>query len=67
MSLRGAIYSRFSTDKQSESSIEDQVRVCTEWCTKTGGYGCCSIRGSGHQRCRHWQSPGTAAGARRTR
>ena len=36
MSLRGAIYSRFSTDKQSESSIEDQVRVCTEWCTKNG-------------------------------
>ncbi len=36
MSARGAIYARFSTDKQSESSIADQVRVCTEWCVKNG-------------------------------
>jgi site-specific DNA recombinase len=34
--MRAAIYSRFSTDRQSESSIADQVRVCTEWCTKNG-------------------------------
>jgi DNA invertase Pin-like site-specific DNA recombinase len=28
--VRAAIYSRFSTDRQNESSIADQVRVCTE-------------------------------------
>jgi DNA invertase Pin-like site-specific DNA recombinase len=27
----GAIYSRFSTDKQNESSIADQIRTCTEF------------------------------------
>jgi site-specific DNA recombinase len=36
VSPRAAIYARFSTDKQSESSIADQVRVCTEWCVKNG-------------------------------
>jgi DNA invertase Pin-like site-specific DNA recombinase len=34
--LRAAIYSRFSTDKQTESSIADQVRVCTERAEKDG-------------------------------
>ena len=29
--MKGAIYSRFSTDRQSESSISDQVRICTEY------------------------------------
>jgi site-specific DNA recombinase len=29
--MRAAIYSRFSTDRQNESSITDQVRVCTEY------------------------------------
>ncbi len=29
--MRAAIYSRFSTDRQSESSIADQVRVCSEY------------------------------------
>ncbi len=29
--MRAAIYSRFSTDRQSESSIEDQVRICEEY------------------------------------
>jgi DNA invertase Pin-like site-specific DNA recombinase len=28
--VKAAIYSRFSTDRQNESSIADQVRVCTE-------------------------------------
>ena len=28
--MKAAIYSRFSTDRQTESSIADQVRVCTE-------------------------------------
>jgi site-specific DNA recombinase len=30
--IRAALYARFSTDRQSESSIEDQYRVCTAWC-----------------------------------
>ncbi len=34
--MKAAIYSRFSTDKQTESSIADQVRVCTEYATKEG-------------------------------
>jgi site-specific DNA recombinase len=34
--VRAAIYSRFSTDRQSESSIADQMRVRTDWCTKNG-------------------------------
>ena len=29
--MKAAIYSRFSTDRQSESSITDQVRICTEY------------------------------------
>jgi DNA invertase Pin-like site-specific DNA recombinase len=29
--MRATIYSRFSTDRQSESSIEDQVRICEEY------------------------------------
>jgi site-specific DNA recombinase len=31
--MRAAIYSRFSTGRQTESSIEDQVRVCREYAT----------------------------------
>ncbi len=34
--MKAAIYSRFSTDKQTESSIADQVRVCTERADKEG-------------------------------
>ena len=34
--MRTAIYSRFSTDRQNESSIADQVRVCTEHADKNG-------------------------------
>lgn len=34
--MRAAIYSRFSTDRQSESSIEDQVRICSEYATREG-------------------------------
>ena len=30
------IYARFSSSKQREASIEDQVRVCTEWCQREG-------------------------------
>ena len=30
------IYARFSCSKQREASIEDQLRVCREWCAKEG-------------------------------
>jgi site-specific DNA recombinase len=33
---RAAIYSRYSTDRQNELSIADQVRVCTEYAGRTG-------------------------------
>jgi site-specific DNA recombinase len=33
---RCVIYSRFSTDRQNESSIADQVRVCTEYAARAG-------------------------------
>ena len=34
MTMRAALYARFSTDRQTESSIEDQYRVCAEWCAR---------------------------------
>ncbi|MDB6013145.1 MAG: Resolvase domain [Gammaproteobacteria bacterium] len=34
--MRAAIYARFSTDRQNESSIIDQVRVCTEYAHRRG-------------------------------
>lgn len=34
--MKAAIYSRFSTDRQNESSIADQVRVCTEHAARQG-------------------------------
>jgi site-specific DNA recombinase len=34
--VRAAIYARYSTDKQSESSIEDQLRVCRERAEREG-------------------------------
>ena len=34
MSQRVAIYARFSTDRQNESSIEEQVRACTDYATR---------------------------------
>ncbi len=33
---RAVIYARFSCSRQREASIEDQLRVCTEWCSKNG-------------------------------
>lgn len=30
------IYARFSSSKQREASIEDQLRVCKEWCAREG-------------------------------
>lgn len=34
--MKAAIYSRFSTDRQTESSITDQYRVCAERCRQEG-------------------------------
>lgn len=31
-----AIYARFSCSKQREASIEDQLRVCRQWCAREG-------------------------------
>jgi DNA invertase Pin-like site-specific DNA recombinase len=32
--MKAATYARFSTDRQSESSIADQNRVCSDWCER---------------------------------
>lgn len=34
--IKAATYARFSTDRQQESSIEDQVRICSEYAAKNG-------------------------------
>src|SRR3546814_14808170 len=34
--LRAAIYARYSTDKQRETAIDDQVRGCTRLCEQRG-------------------------------
>lgn len=36
MGKRAAIYARFSCSRQREASIEDQLRVCHEWCAREG-------------------------------
>ena len=36
MSGRAVIYARFSCSKQREASIDDQLRVCREWCAREG-------------------------------
>lgn len=36
MSLRACIYARYSSDLQSDASIEDQLRLCSEKATKEG-------------------------------
>lgn len=33
---KAAIYARFSCSKQREASIDDQLRVCREWCGREG-------------------------------
>lgn len=33
---KAVIYARFSCSKQREASIEDQLRVCREWCQREG-------------------------------
>lgn len=32
MPRKAVIYARFSCNRQREASIEDQLRVCREWC-----------------------------------
>lgn len=34
--MKAALYSRFSTDRQNESSIADQVRICSEYIERAG-------------------------------
>jgi site-specific DNA recombinase len=34
--VKAALYSRFSTDRQNESSISDQVRICSEYVERQG-------------------------------
>lgn len=34
--MKAVIYARFSCSKQREASIEDQLRVCREWCDREG-------------------------------
>ena len=34
--MKAALYSRFSTDRQNESSIADQVRICSEYVERQG-------------------------------
>ncbi|OSP52462.1 recombinase family protein [Pseudoruegeria sp. SK021] len=34
--LRAAIYARFSSDLQSDASIDDQIRLCTEYAARQG-------------------------------
>jgi len=34
--VKAVIYSRFSTDRQNESSITDQERVCAEYAARQG-------------------------------
>ena len=36
MTLRAAIYARFSSDKQRDRSIEDQVALCRQFCERDG-------------------------------
>ncbi|MEZ0468952.1 recombinase family protein, partial [Phaeobacter sp. SYSU ZJ3003] len=34
--LRAAIYARYSTDKQKDTSVEDQIRLCRRMCEQNG-------------------------------
>ena len=34
--LRAAIYARYSTDKQKDTSVEDQIRLCRRLCEQKG-------------------------------
>lgn len=45
--MKAAIYSRFSTDRQTDSSIADQVRVCTEYAAREGMQIICTFADEG--------------------
>ena len=34
IAMRAAIYARYSSENQSEKSIDDQIRVCKKYCTE---------------------------------
>lgn len=36
MPKTAVIYARFSCNKQREASIEDQLRICSDWCSREG-------------------------------
>lgn len=36
MPKTAVIYARFSCNKQREASIDDQLRVCRDWCKREG-------------------------------
>ena len=36
MNMNVALYMRYSSDKQTEQSIEGQERVCTDYCNRQG-------------------------------
>ncbi len=38
-SIRAVLYARYSSDLQSASSIEDQIRLCREWLEREAGAG----------------------------
>jgi DNA invertase Pin-like site-specific DNA recombinase len=37
--MRVAIYARYSSENQSEKSIDDQIRVCQKYIELNGGFG----------------------------
>jgi site-specific DNA recombinase len=41
---RVALYARYSSDKQREASVEDQLRLCEERAAKEGWTACKHIR-----------------------
>ncbi len=53
--MKVVIYSWFSTDRQNESSIADQERVCAEYAGRQG-WRRRALLGRGHQRRRHGES-----------
>lgn len=36
MACKAVIYARYSSDRQRDASIDDQLRICREWCSREG-------------------------------
>ena len=36
MAKTAVLYARYSSDKQREASIDDQIRVCRDFCSREG-------------------------------